>query len=113
MPQLQPTEPPDTLRTGGLTPLQRSRWCFLQPQPTRSQDTLWGEVLPLSKEAVGVFYSPSRLGTFDKKDIHGSYFMFFFNCLSSSFLYLHETKRGFMIYSGCNMLLKESFPDIS
>ena len=71
----------------GLTPLQRSSWCILQPQPTGPQDTRWGKsypsaekqsvyytapadwatghllvegVLPLSREAVGVFYSPKR-----------------------------------------------------
>ena len=43
----------------GLTPLQRSSRCILQPQPTGLFD---GRVLPLCREAVGIFYSPSRLG---------------------------------------------------
>ena len=32
------------------------------PSDCHIQDTRWGGVLPLCREAVGVFYSPSRLG---------------------------------------------------
>ena len=45
---------------GESCPLQRSSRCILQPQPTEPQDTCWGS-LALCREAVGVFYSPSRL----------------------------------------------------
>ena len=64
-----------------LTSLQRSSRCILQPQPTGPQDTRWvgwgfypslqrsrtlvgggvGWVVPLCKEAVGVFWSSSPL----------------------------------------------------
>ena len=70
------TSPPDCLVSypghscgGGLTFLQRSSLCILQPQPT------WqvipkilggvfggGGVLSLCRKGVGVFYSPSWLG---------------------------------------------------
>ena len=46
----------------GLTPLQRCSQCILQPKPTGPQDILWGRVLPLCRDVVGVFCSPSRLG---------------------------------------------------
>ena len=46
-------------RWGRLTRLQRYRRCILQPQPTRP---LVEEVLPVCRDVVGVFYSPSRLG---------------------------------------------------
>ena len=45
----------------GLTPLQRSSQCVLQPQPTGPQDTRC-RVLPLCREAVNVFCNPSRQG---------------------------------------------------
>ena len=78
----------------GLTPLQRSTRCTLQPQPTgplvgvgsySSAEkhsvystapadwtshwggvllTRWGGVFIIYREAVGVFYSPNRLGSF-------------------------------------------------
>ena len=77
-----------TLVGGGLTSQQRSNRCILQPKPTGPQDTRWWGsylsaekqsvystvpadwatghslvgVLPLSREAIGIFYSPSRLG---------------------------------------------------
>ena len=46
---------------GFLTSLEKSSQCILQPQSTGPQDTLWG-FLPLSREAVSVFHSPSQLG---------------------------------------------------
>ena len=46
---------------GCRTCLQRCIWFILQPQPTGTQDTLWG-ILPVFREAFGLFYSPSRLG---------------------------------------------------
>ena len=72
---------------GEYHPLRRCSWCILPPQPTRPQDTRWGEfdsstekqtvystapadwatrhslgeVLLLCREAVGVFYSPNRV----------------------------------------------------
>ena len=42
-----------------LTPLQRSSWCILQPQPI---GPLIEGVLLLCREAFGVFCSPSQLG---------------------------------------------------
>ena len=77
-----------TLVGGSLTLLQRCNTCILQPQPTRQQDTRWGEsypsaemqymystapanwatghslggVLPFCRDAIHVFYSPGRLG---------------------------------------------------
>ena len=45
----------------GFTPLQRCCRCILQPEPTGLHGTRWGRVLPLYKDAVVVFYSPSRL----------------------------------------------------
>ena len=47
---------------GNLTPLQRCSRCILQLQPTVLQDTWWGGILPLFRDAVGVFYSCNRLG---------------------------------------------------
>ena len=45
----------------GLTPVQRSSRCILQPQPTRPHDTRCrGEVLPHRRDAIGVFSSPSN-----------------------------------------------------
>ena len=40
------------------------------------QDTRWGVVLPLCREAVGVFYSPSRLGkiSVEEKSTYASVF---------------------------------------
>ena len=49
-------------RWESLTPLQRSSWRIQQLQLTKPKDTCLGEVLPLGREAIGVFYSPSRLG---------------------------------------------------
>ena len=66
----------DTRQGGGVTPLQRSSQCILQP-PLTEQSTAGtspldclvsypghslGGVLPLRREAVSVFYSPRRLG---------------------------------------------------
>ena len=48
-----------TTRWGSLTPLQRCSRCILPPQPT---GLLVGGVLLLCRDAVGVFYSLSRLG---------------------------------------------------
>ena len=50
-----------TLVGDGLTPLQRSCCCNLQPQPTWQviNRTLIGVVLPLCRDAVGIFYSQS------------------------------------------------------
>ena len=45
----------------GHTPLQRSSWCILQPQPTGPQDIHWGG-LTHCREAVSVFYGPSWQG---------------------------------------------------
>ena len=58
--QLQLTGPQNT-RWGNLTPLKRCSWCILQLQLTGPQNTRWG-ILPLCRDAVGVFYSSSRLG---------------------------------------------------
>ena len=59
--QPQVTGPPDTC-WGSLTPLQRCSQCILQPQLTGPQDTCWGEgVLPLCRDVLGVFCSPSYL----------------------------------------------------
>ena len=46
---------------GCLPPLERYSRCILHPQLTRPNDTRWG-VFPLCRDAVGVFYDPSRLG---------------------------------------------------
>ena len=50
----------------GLTPLQRYSQYILQLQPIGPQDTRccwwWWGGLPLSRDAVSIFYSPSRLG---------------------------------------------------
>ena len=43
---------------GSLTPLQRCNRCILQSQPIGP----WWGILPLCKDAIGVFYSLSRLG---------------------------------------------------
>ena len=40
-----------------LTPLQRSSQCILQPSPQPTGPLVVGGVLPLCREAVGVFYS--------------------------------------------------------
>ena len=53
---LQPQ--PTRLHVGGPTPLQRCSRCILQSQLT---EQLVGGVLPLCRDAVGVFYCPSRL----------------------------------------------------
>ena len=45
-----------------LSSLQWCRWCVLQLLQTGPQDTHWGSVLPLCKDAVGIFYSLSWLG---------------------------------------------------
>ena len=45
----------------GLTPLKRCNRCILQPQPAEPQDTRWEWVVPLWRDAIGVFYSPNRL----------------------------------------------------
>ena len=46
-------------RWGSLTPVQICSRCILRSQPTW---TLIGGVLPLCRDAVGVYYGPSRLG---------------------------------------------------
>ena len=46
---------------GGLTSLPRCIQCILHPKTTRPQDTCWRSLF-LCSDAVGVFYSPSRLG---------------------------------------------------
>ena len=46
----------------GLTPQQRCSWCILQPQPTGPQDTCWEVVLPLCRDTVDKFFSPSQMG---------------------------------------------------
>ena len=47
----------------GLTTWQRCSRCILHPQLTRLQDTVCEEeVLPLGRDAVGVFYSPNWQG---------------------------------------------------
>ena len=56
-----------TLVGRGLTPLERSSQCILQPQPTGPPGHSLGGVLPLWREAVSVFYSPSRLGHQDTR----------------------------------------------
>ena len=43
----------------GLTPLQRCYRSILQPQPT--EPLVGSGVLPLFRDAIGLFYSPSRL----------------------------------------------------
>ena len=42
-------------------PVQRCSRCILHPQPTRPQDTRWRSLTPC-RDAVVVFYIPSRLG---------------------------------------------------
>ena len=65
--QLKLTGLQDT-RWRSLSLLQRCRQCILQPQLTRPQDTRWG-VFHFCRDAVSVFYSPSRLGPFLGEDI--------------------------------------------
>ena len=59
--QSEYTTAPADLAThwGSIAPLQRCSRSILQPQPTWP---LIGEVLLLCRDAVGVYYSPSRLG---------------------------------------------------
>ena len=83
---------------GRLTPQQRCSWCIIQPQPTGllrhslgetypsaevqlvyytapadwATETLIVGVLPLSRGAVGVFYSPSRASKSDEQDMLGT-----------------------------------------
>ena len=47
-----------------LTLLQRYSWCILQSQSTGPSQALVDGVLPLWRDAVGVFYSPSQLRHF-------------------------------------------------
>ena len=49
-------------RQESLIPLLRCSRCILQPLSTMPSRTLAGRVLSLCKDAVGVFYNPSRLG---------------------------------------------------
>ena len=43
---------------GGLTPLQRSSRCILQPQPTGPQDTRWGEAYPSAEKQLEYSKAP-------------------------------------------------------
>ena len=56
-----PVNWPQNIRWTSLTALQKCTWCILQPQSTGLR-TLVGRVLPLCRDAVGVFYRPSPLG---------------------------------------------------
>ena len=49
-----------TLLEGVLNPLQRCSWCIIQLSSRLGHRTLVWEELPLCRDAVGVFYSPSR-----------------------------------------------------
>ena len=52
-----------SLGRGGSFLLQRCSRCILHPQSTGQQDSRWEEgVLSFCRDAVGVFYIPSRLG---------------------------------------------------
>ena len=69
-----------TLNGVGVTSLQRSSWYILQPQLTGPQDARcccsWGGGvgLPLCREAVGVFYSPSQQGKQRKRSKNEKWF---------------------------------------
>ena len=59
-PALLEPHPGHSIEGGCLTPLQRCSQCILQPQLTRP--LVGGDVLPLCRDAVCVFCSPSQLG---------------------------------------------------